>query len=149
MAYTRFNKFAYIACDPTTKDLLIRYLNKQGIYALAEEKRDADVKGIIPTKDSKKIFYEGEIKTGWTGDWPEKFETVDIPYRKKKLLTKHGKKNLWFWVIAGDLKHAWEIKAKYLTEKHTGRKNTTRRPNEKFYQIPIKHCKLLNLEEVL
>jgi hypothetical protein len=146
MPYKKYNRFslaAYQNADPVGKDIVVRFLNKQGIFAKAEEKQDADVKALVP------VYHEAEIKSGWIGDWPKSFKTVDIPYRKHRLFKKHGKENLWFWVISGDLKHAWRVHAMQMTPKRVNKKNTTRAKGEKFFQIPLEYCELITLEGVI
>jgi hypothetical protein len=141
--YARFSKAAYDAADPVAKDILVKLLNGQGIFAKAEEKQDADVKALVP------VFHEGEIKPGWQGDWPKAFKTVDIPYRKHRLLEEHKGFDLYFWVISGDLKNAWKIPAEELTEDRVEKKDTTRMKNEKFFRIPLNKCELVSLEEII
>ena len=141
--YTRFSSAAYQNCDPIAKELIVRHLNSIGLFALAEEKQEADVKALRP------VYYEGEIKPGWIGEWPASFDTVDIPYRKKNLFKKHHNAELYFWVISGDLKQAWEVPAGELTEDRVHKKKTTRtKPEgeeESFYRIPLKNCRLIQL----
>lgn len=147
--YSRFSPAAYEACDNTGKLIVIQYLNKQGIFALAEERySNADVKGLIPTTkiEYDEIYVEVEIKSGWIGDWPESFKTVDIPYRKMKLLDKHPVDKLFFMVISGDLKQAWRVPASVIDEAHVGRKDTTRKDNEEFIRVPLNLCYLIDLE---
>ena len=146
MAYRRFNQVEYERCDPTAKDILVEYLNNRDVYTNAKETKGVDIKGIILTNGRNKyVYYECEIKKGWVGQWPERFKTVDIPYRKQRLIDIHGRRNLFFWVIAGDLNHAWQIHAKHMTEKHTGMKYTKFAGNEKFFQVPVEYCKLIKL----
>ena len=146
MAYKRttknFNLDDYHSADPVAKDIIVRMLNQQGIFAMAHEDKWADVKALVP------VYHEAEIKSGWTGKWPERFKTVDIPYRKRRLITKHKGTELWFWVISGDLKHAWKVHSLELTAKRKGTKWTTR-SNDDFFQIPVDCCELINLEEIL
>ena len=138
--YAQFSPAAYKSCDRTAKDVIREYMNQQGMYALAEERQDADVKGLLP------VYYEGEIKPGWIGDWPEAFTTVDIPYRKKRLLEKHKGYAIYFWVISGDLKHAWEIPGEVLKPEYRKRKKTTRTDDEEFFAVPLSECRLIELE---
>jgi len=155
MAYIKFNRAAYDACDFAAKDIISKYLNKRGYYTLAEEKQDADIKALKPVALSDgdilydKYFYEGEIKSGWVGDWPEKFKDVHIPKRKERLLEKHAGWPLKFWVISGDFKKAWEIDSKFLKKEYLKEiANTRAWTGEYFYCIPIEHCRLINLEEL-
>jgi hypothetical protein len=146
VAYSRFSKVEYERCDPTAKGILVDYLNRRDVYTNAKETKGVDIKGIILTGGrNKRVFYECEIKKGWTGDWPKRFKTVDIPYRKNRLIGIHGTTNFFFWVISGDLKYAWEIKAKDMTEEFTGEKYTRFAGTEKFFQIPLELCRLIKL----
>lgn len=150
--YAKFSPAAYKACDGTGKIVVVQWLNRQGIFAKAEEKHDADVKGLIPVKvestEYEEVFYEVEIKSGWIGDWPESFDTVDIPHRKAKLLKKHPVNRLYFMVISGDLKQAWKISASVIDKKFYGNKDTTRKKAEKFIRVPVELCELINLEDI-
>jgi len=141
--YAQFSPAAYRSCDKTAKDVIREYLNQQGMYALAEERHDADVKGLRP------VYYEGEIKPGWIGEWPESFTTVDIPYRKKRLLEKHKGFEIYFWVISGDLKHAWEVSGSALKPEYHRRKKTTRTDDEEFYRVPVSECRMIDLEGLI
>lgn len=141
MSYKKFSKKHYGQFDQTAKDIVVRYVNSQGMFAMADEKYDADVKALCP------IYYEGEIKKGWVEDWPAAFKTVDIPYRKAKLLKKHPVDCLFFMIIAGDLKHAWKIPATALTPDRVTKKNTKYTSNEKFFNIPLECCELITLIE--
>jgi hypothetical protein len=145
VAYNRFSKVEYDNCDPTAKGILVKYLNKKDVFTNAKETKGVDIKGIILTGGrNKNVFYECEIKKGWTGKWPTKFETVDIPYRKNRLIKLHGTTNFFFWVIAGDLKHAWEVKAIDMPA-HVKEKYTQYAGMEKFFMIPVELCRLIKL----
>lgn len=139
--FAQFSPAAYQSCDGVAKDIIRRHLNSSGMYALAGETQDADVRAL------KRIYYEGEIKQGWIGDWPENFATVDIPYRKKRILQKHKGFEIFFWVISGDLKHAWEVPGEALKAEYVSRKDTTRSMGEAFYQVPLIECRLIDLEK--
>jgi hypothetical protein len=150
MAYVKFSKAAYDACDFAAKDIISRHLNKLGMYTLAEEKQDADVKALILHKDGlvEQLFYEGEIKSGWIDEWPSRFKTVHIPKRKEKLLKKHEGHPLKFWVISGDFKQAWEIDSSMLREEFLKEVPNTRKwSGEYFFCIPVEHCKLITIKE--
>ncbi len=133
-----FNKQAYQACDSRAKNAVRAYLDSKGIITNVREDYGVDIRSWIPTD------HEVEIKSSWVDDWPDSWNTVHIPYRKKKLLSKGSR--VMFWVLNKDCTKAWHIDCKYMEDKYVRNIPNTRYPDgENFYDIPISCCKLIKI----
>jgi hypothetical protein len=87
--------------------------------------------------------HEVEMKSGWSGKWPN-WDTVHIPLRKKKLLGKSDR--LVFWILNNDCSWAVLVNGIHLKDRYIKNIRNKRAPNgEDFYDIPISLCNFINL----
>jgi len=125
-----FNQDAYNNCDNRAKETWRDYLEKKGIYTNVTENFGADIQALHP------YFHEVEIKSSWEDVWPESWETLHIPARKKRYL-KEGKKG-FFIVFNKTCTKAKLVESKDLDDVFIEVINNRRYPKgEYFYNIPI------------
>ena len=131
-----FDQELYDKNDSPAKTIVRNYLDTHGYYTQCFEDFGADIKSYKP------VYHEAEIKHVWKGEWPEIWDTVQIPYRKKRLLKINC--DLFFWIISGDLKQACIINKKNVKEKYVREiSNSEVKEKEKFYCIPLKYAKFI------
>lgn len=136
-----FSRELYDAYDGTAKSALIKILEDRGHEIVAtEENYYADVRS---TKGGVNYYSEAEIKTGWTGDWPESWTEIRIPERKTRLLQKYDNK-VNFYVFSKDLSQCWCITGDQLTQESLATaKGRYIAAGEKFFHIPYKEAELI------
>ncbi len=137
-----FRKDKYDQWDSVAKQAVRSYLLKQN-YELATdiEDYDADIKTTKPVVS----HHEVEVKLSWSADWPESWNTIHIPYRKKRLIDKiDSPDSLTFYVLKKNLKEAWTIKGSQCLD-IIEVPNKFVSSGEYFFNIPIKNAKLINL----
>ena len=111
-----FSKKLYDQSDQPAKDAMVNWLNKNipDLIIDSKENYGFDIRGTVNGNGSKS-FYEVEIKYGWTGEWPESWKEIRIPYRKKRLIDlwqgKFKDELFTFVIFRKDLKKAWHIPA--------------------------------------
>ena len=144
-AHKAFDRNLYIKADSRGKDVISSWLTKQGhSITNAKETYSCD---IVTEKNGITHNTEVEIKFSWKGDWPESWEEIRIPYRKSRLLDKD---NLTFYILRSDCKQAWKISAEVINSIATVKEASNRfiRKGEKFFHIPVKDAKLLDINDV-
>jgi len=115
------------------------YLDRVGHFTLQpEDKYGSDLVSY------RKVRHEVEIKRVWTGDWPSRWDTIQVPERKSHL--SKSKVPVVIWVLRSDLTQAWvirgdQLKTEYLEEVP----NTKVAAGEYFYRIPVDDCRLVDL----
>ena len=105
------------------------------------EDYNADIKVVEPEVS----YHEVEVKPGWVNDWPPTWDTIHIPYRKKRLIDMQDLPDrLTFYVLRKDLQKAWAIKGSECIQ-------IVQVPNkfvssgEYFFNIPVKNATLIDL----
>ena len=134
-----FESEEYYQCDDLAKKAVREYLDKQeGFTQIKTEDYGPDIREV------RFFHHEVEIKKDWIGGWPHRWKDVHIPERKKRLLEY---KNLFFWIIAGDLEKAWVINGRRLLVEYLREiPNSKIQAGENMFCIPIKYCKLVRLK---
>ena len=140
--YKPFDRNLYALADEKGKGVVSYLLEKEG-HSITSTKENYKC-DIITEKDGTVYNSEVEIKFSWKEIWPDSWEEIRIPYRKKKLLDKE---NLTFYVLRADCKQAWKIDADVLRNKATVKEASNRyvRSGEKFFHIPVKHALLIDM----
>jgi len=119
----------YDLADCKAKNVWRKYLESKGIFTKVFEDYGADIQALHP------YFHEVEIKSSWEDTWPEKWKTLHIPARKKKLLKK-GKG--YFIVFNKTCTKAKLVESKDLCDDFIENIPNRRYPKgEPFYNIPI------------
>lgn len=140
-----FSRALYNTYDGKAKAALIALLKLRGHTILnTEENYNADV---MSEKDGVTYFNEAEVKTGWTGDWPNTWYDIRIPERKQRLIDKHGVENgvLNFYIFSNDLTKVWRIKDTLLTKECClPAKGRNIRAGELFFHIPYTKAELIH-----
>lgn len=134
---TEYNKW-----DSPAKQAVRNFLLRLGCQLSSDiEDYNADIKVIKPEVS----YHEVEVKPGWVSDWPPSWDTIHIPYRKKRLIDMQDLPDrLTFYVLRKDLQKAWSIKASECI-------NIVQVPNkfipsgEYFFNIPVKNATLIDL----
>ena len=138
-----FEQHLYEKYDNPAKSKLIELLTLRGhnIKSVAENYY-ADV---VSEKDGMVVHSEAEVKTGWEDEWPESWQEIRIPERKRRLLAKY-KGNVGFYVFNKSLSKCWHIKGSQMKE-DTIRVATGRniREGEMFFHIDYRDAELINL----
>ena len=99
-----FSRTLYDKADSKAKDIMRTYLEKQGHKLKKDiEQYYCDIEG------EEGHGWEVEIKYSWKKEWPEAWEDVRIPHRKKRLIDKKGADNITFFVLNSTCNQAWEI----------------------------------------
>ena len=144
-ALKAFDRSMYIKADTLGKDVISSWLIKNG-HVVTENKETYGC-DIVTEKYGINFNTDVEIKFSWKGDWPESWEEIRIPYRKSRLLDKD---NLTFYILRSDCKQAWKISAEVINSIATVKEASNRfiRKGEKFFHIPVKDAKLLDINDV-
>ena len=99
-----FSRALYDKADRKAKDIIRIYLENQGHKLKKDiEQYYCDIEG------EEGHGWEVEIKYSWKKEWPEAWEDVRIPHRKKRLIDKKGEENITFCVLNSMCTQAWEI----------------------------------------
>ena len=140
----KFDKAEYDKSNPIAIEAMEGWLAEKIPDLIIDSTEDYgfDIRGTINGGDSR-TFYEVEIKYGWTGEWPENWTELRIPYRKKRLIDKWRKDYkddlFTFVVFRKDLKKAWHIPADVVESsqvKEDPNKNVEK--GELFFHINVK-----------
>ena len=138
-----FSKELYEQNDEIGIQIVIHFLKQKGIRAIKNSNKYAV--DLILYKQQKIAYGEVEVRHSWDTE-KFKFNTLNIPFRKKKLLENDlttylfaiNKNKTKMYVIKDDAILASPIeenKNKYIKEK------------EYFYKVDLVHCKLYDLIE--
>ena len=126
-----FSKEAYEAYDNKAKTAVRAHLDSKRIFTNIYEDYGPDILAF------HEYFHEVEIKTGWKDKWPEHWETLHIPSRKKKYVD--GGRKGYFWVLNDPCTKAKVVKSDDLDDKYLEKVNNVRTPEgEYFFSIPIR-----------
>ena len=138
-----FEQHLYDKYDNPAKKALISLLERTGHnIKRVSENFYADV---VTEKDGKTVYSEAEVKTAWREDWPETWQHIRVPERKKRLLQKYNY-NVNVYVFSNDLSKCWLIKGSQLTD-DTIRPATGRniREGELFFHVDYHDAELITM----
>lgn len=138
-----FEQHLYDKHDNPAKQKLVEILEGAGhTIQNVSENYYADV---VSELNGKTVYSEAEVKTAWKDDWPETWEEIRIPERKKRLLDKY-KGNVNFYVFNHDLSQCWLIKGSQMVEeKIKPAYGKYIRKGEKFFHINYTEAELIVL----
>ena len=94
----------YNTWDSPAKQAVRNFLLGLGCQLSSDvEDYNADIKVVKPEVS----YHEVEVKPGWVNDWPTAWDTIHIPYRKKRLIDMQDLPDrLTFYVLRKDLQKA-------------------------------------------
>lgn len=125
----------------------VAYLKSEGHKIL--DKTETYGPDIVSEKDGKLYYTEVETKLVWSGDWPESWEDVRLPERKKRLiaLAKNNEASLSFIIFNKEYKQAWKISSDVVDSSPLEEiSNKYVSKGEYFFVIPLKKAKLLKIK---
>lgn len=140
----QFSQSDFDANDPPANRVVLEYINSSGLYGV----RNEDLYGpdIIVYNGFKPSYYvEVEVKQVWRTDqdvfpWSE----INLPERKGKFL-KLGLP-IEFWILRSDLQVAVIIPGETISSSSLVEiPNRVISSGEKFYQVSLNECILLDL----
>ncbi len=140
----KFNKEAFDAVDSKSREASKKYISSKGL-TVKDHPDQYSVDLIVYVTPTEIIYVECECRSIWKdGKFP--FDTIHIPYRKKKFL------ELDFPCVY----HAWDADFKYAVSIHSSDikgspivevKNRAIAEGEYFYDVPINKTKIIKLNE--
>ena len=146
----RFDPKSYQRSDRKAKDCITKYLKSLGHTVLAT-KEDYSV-DLTSTLNGVTYKHEVEMKHVWDGEWPSAWKDVNIPFRKKRLLTQvYGSEDskdikFYFYIIRGDCKKAWKMDALIVQNSPVVEvPNRAVRKGEYFFKVPVAKAELIDL----
>ena len=133
--HKKFEKDVYDQCDGPAKDAVSSHLRKIGhVVTVPPEDYGPDLYSVW---HRRKIYHEVEVSLGWEAEKPFPFFKASIPERKRRLLTKIGGCDLFFWMLRSDCGRAMVMPAAHMYDRYL-----VEVPNRKiaigeyFYRIP-------------
>ncbi len=148
MPTKRFDKQLYDKADAQSKGVMSDWLKYAG-YGKIDSEEDYGV-DISCVKDDTNYYFETEIKYSWKNVWPDSWDEIRIPYRKKRIIdkwTKNGRNgNLTFVVFRKDCKRAWFIKGEVVNASEVKPIDNRFMKGENFYHIKVKDAELIHME---
>ena len=124
MGTKKFDEELYKKTDPLSNGVMEKWLKKHGY----------------------------EIAYIWKDEWPNRWLTVHIPYRKKKIVDKWVREGsqgtLTFVQFRKDCKQAWFLDGQVVRDAPVKTINTKYTTNEKFYCIDINDAYIINMENI-
>ena len=137
-----FSKSLYEASDSKAKENMILWLLEKFPKCSINSKETTYFDITLETDNgSPDHFYEVEIKYSWKEDWPDNWDELRIPYRKKRLLDKwkeeYSNNDLTFVVFNNDCTKAWHVDANILEDCEVKEvSNRHVKEGELFFHIP-------------
>ena len=145
-----FNKTLYDIADTKAKKHMVGWLKEHDHSNISTN--ETYYFDIVCTVDGDlpRLLYEVEIKNSWRGDWPDSWEEIRIPERKRRLLDKWKEECpddvLTFVVFRNDCKKAWHIDGSTLLECEVREApNRNIQKGEKFFHIPTRDAYLMDM----
>ena len=148
-----FNKALYDVADTKAKKQMVSWLKDHDHSNITtidtNETFYFDIVCMVDG-DLPRLLYEVEIKYSWKGDWPDSWEEIRIPERKRRLLDKWQEECpgdlLTFVVFRKDCQKAWHIDGSALLEcdvREVSNRNIQK--GEKFFHIPTSDAYLMDM----
>ena len=133
--------------DSKARDAAKRYWKAQGYLAVDNpNNKGVDLLIIDPATEEVLGYCEVEVKNNWNARTFQ-YDTLQIPERKGKYLELYGDK-IRYMVFSKDLTQAFlldNVSFRGAALKEISNKYV--RKGEYFYQVPIKNCDLVRMEE--
>ena len=143
----QFSKRLHDGHDNKARDTAKRYWEAQGYYAVDNPNtKGVDLLIIDKTTEEVVGYCEVEVKNNWNAKTFQ-YDTLQIPERKGKYLELYGDK-IRYMVFSKDLTQAFlldNVSFRGAALKEISNKYV--RKGEYFYQVPIKNCDLVRMEE--
>lgn len=142
-----FSKRLHEGHDSKAREVAKRYWKAEGYVVLDNPNTKGVDLLIVDAKTEEVIGYvEVEVKNNWNAKTFQ-YDTLQIPERKGKYLELYGDK-IRYMVFSKDLTQAFI--ADIVSFKRAALKEISNkyvRKGEYFYQVPIKDCDLVKMEE--
>ena len=141
-----FSKTTYDIADTTAKKHMNGWLEHTQPQCTVNSKETTYFDLTVKTDDGGDAqLYEVEIKYAWKEEWPDTWDELRIPHRKKRLLDKWKEDYrhclLTFIVFNHDCSKAWHIDGDTVLESEVKEaSNRYVRKGELFFHIPIKQA---------
>jgi hypothetical protein len=145
----KFSRKRYDLYDVPAKDIAKEWLLQLGFKDIDENLGESngnfskiwDVKGFMEKTGEWRI--EAEIKQDWGSKWKEipfRYDTVDIPYRKRDKAEEHATHHM---VIGGDLKRLFIVNREAVLKSPVNYKKCRNRgwEEEPFFNVDIESPK--------
>jgi len=141
VATKSFNHKDFLNFDQQAREKATRYLANAG-YLVKDNPDQYGIDLLCECKKSNKPFgVEVEIKKGWRGEFD--FETLHIPYRKKKFVDQ----NALFFVFSSHLFSVAIVSSTVIRNCNVIEKENYKvEGKEKFFDIPVNLIKLAKLD---
>ena len=146
-----FDKALYDRADTKAKQCMVGWLKENDHTNISSnETTYFDIICRVNDSSADRILYEVEIKYSWRGDWPDSWDEIRIPERKRRLLNKWQEECpddvLTFVVFRNDCKKAWHIDGHTLLNcevKEASNRNIQK--GEKFFHIPVSDAYMMDM----
>ena len=147
MPTKKFDRELYNKSDTLSKKVMSDWLKYAG-YGSVDSEEDYGV-DISCMKEGTNYFFETEIKYGWKTVWPDSWDEIRIPYRKKKIIDKWTREGcngeLIFVIFRKDCKKAWFIKGDLVNAGEVKPIDNRYVRGENFYHIKVKDANLMDM----
>ena len=142
-----FDRHLYNKADTLAKKVMSDWLKYAGYGNIdSEENYGVDISCV---KDGTNYYFETEIKYGWKTIWPDSWDEIRIPYRKKKIIDKWTKNGcdggLTFVIFRKDCKKAWFMKGELVNTSEVKPVDNKFQKGEDFYHIKVKDATLMDM----
>jgi len=147
----QFDRNLYNKADSVAKKHMIEWLEATQPRCSVNSEETTFFDLTVKTDDGGyPQLYEVEIKYSWTGEWPENWKELRIPFRKKRLLDEWKRKYsdymCTFIVFNHDCTKAWHVDANTVLEspiKEAANKHITK--GELFFHIPVDQAYVVDM----
>jgi hypothetical protein len=146
----KFDKSLYDIADKAAKEAMVGWLKEHDHSNISTN--ETTYFDIVCTVDGDlpRLLYEVEIKYSWRGEWPESWDEIRIPERKRRLLDKWQEECpediLTFVVFRDDCLKAWHIDGHTLLDCEVREaSNRNIQKGEKFFHIPTNDAYLMDM----
>ena len=145
-----FDRALYNEADTKAKQCMVGWLRDHDHANISTN--ETTYFDIVCTVDGDlpRVLFEVEIKYSWRGEWPESWDEIRIPERKRRLLDKWQEESpddiLTFVVFRNDCKKAWHIDGHTLLNcevKEASNRNIQK--GEKFFHIPVSDAYMMDM----
>lgn len=141
-----FDVELYKQNDRKARDTIIVHLMNNELYVRDnEDKYGPDLEVFTGYRVSH--YVEVEVKQAWNTGHTFPFPTIQLPERKAKFINSRARKHTEFWILSKDLKFACIIADKVVMDSPLVEvSNKYVASGERFYQIPIENCNIIELD---
>jgi len=130
--HKKFDKELFDKNDPLGRKIVEKYFNKQG-FIVEPYENEFQVDLVVKDKEGNiQCYVEVEIKHVWV----ENFSTVDVPYRKKEVVSRQMEHPVYVFLIVNELSEAIVFTQKDVYDSFIRDKDTYNGGMNTFYEVP-------------